>query len=816
MTRFAIPRLSLPLFGVLALAACDGQPEDSSTESVTAVSVSGGGVTVDVVTTNAWDGGFNGAVRITDTAFPSPITSFEIVFKLSGTAVVNGTSWNGNISAADATGNRTATNPDWLVHQPITTGGTWDVGFNGGGLFSGSTIVSVKINGQTITLGGGTGDTTPPGISLASSATTVTAAGSITLTATATDNVGVSRVEFFDGTTLIGTDTTAPFTQTVALTAANNGTHSYTARASDAASNATTSAVVTVTVNIAGGGDVVPPNVSLVSSATNVTAAGSITLTATATDNVGVVRVDFFDGTTQIGTDATAPYTLVINLTSANNGSHAYTAKATDAAGNSRSSTPAVTVTVSIPLAAAVFRVNPQGRITRNGQLFPVHCGAWFGLEGRHEPSNDATNPSGAPMELYMGNTFWANGGGGTGRTLQQTMTEIVAKGVNVVRLPVVPQTLNANDPQGKDPVLKNHASVRIANSRLALETFIKLAAQNNIQVLLDMHSCSNYVGWRKGRLDARPPYADKDRENYDFKRESFSCAATNNPPSVTTIHPYNETLWLNDLKTLAGLGTQLGVDNIIGIDLFNEPWDYTWADWKTLTEHAFQAINSVNPNTLVFVQGVSGTANNQDGTPTTITQVPFGDAALNPNWGENLFEAGANPPAIPKDRLVYSPHTYGPSVFVQKQFMDPAQPACAGKEGDAAGDARCNVVINPTLLRQGWEQHFGYLKDQGYAIVVGEFGGNLDWPGGQAAIRDRTRWGYLAPGLDQQWQNAFVSYMVERGIEGCYWAINPESGDTAGWYGHAYDPVSNTAGWGEWRDFDIRKTNLLNSLWGR
>ena len=99
---------------------------------------------------------------------------------------------------------------------------------------------------------------------------------------------------------------------------------------------------------------------------------------------------------------------------------------------------------------------------------------------------------------------------------------------------------------------------------------------------------------------------------------------------------------------------------------------------------------------------------------------------------------------------------------------------------------------------------------------MVGEFGGNLDWPGGQASIRDRNRWGYLAPGVD-----ALVAERVRglhglEGIEGCYWAINPESGDTAGWYGHAYDPITNTAGWGEWRDFDARKTTLLNRLWGR
>jgi hypothetical protein len=811
--------LSFPLLGLLtlALAACGEQPEYASAES--AVAVSGGGVTVDVVTTNTWNGGFNGAVRITNTAFPSPITSFEIIFQLGGNAAVAGTAWNGNIAAVDGAGNRTATQPDWLVHSPIQPGQTWEVGFNGSGLFTTSTIVSVKINGQTIAIGGGPGpggDAVAPVVSLVSSATgTVTVAGTITLTATATDNVGVTRVDFFDGATLLGTDTTAPYTQLVPLAAANNGAHSYTARAVDAANNVGTSAPVNITVNIQGG-DVTQPTVSLVSSATGtVTVASTITLTATAADNVGVTRVDFLDGATLLGSDTTAPYTQAVALTSANNGTHSYTARAFDAAGNNRTST-AVVITVNIQVAAAVFRVNPQGRITKNGALFPVHCGAWFGLEGRHEPSNDPTNPSGAPMELYMGNTFWANGGAGTGRTIQQTMTEIVAMGVNVVRFPVVPQTLNANDPQGRDPNLKNHASVKIANSRLALEQFIKLADQNNIEVILDMHSCSNYVGWRKGRLDARPPWVDRDRDNYDFKRENFSCAATGNPASVTTVHAYNETMWLNDLKTLAGLGTQLGVDNIIGIDIYNEPWDYTWAEWKTLTEHAFTAINSVNPNTLLFVQGISASAGNQDGTPATVTQTPHGNLATNPNWGENLFEAGANPPNMPKDRLVFSPHTYGPSVAVQPQFMDPAQPACAGLEGDAVGNARCNIVINPTLLRSGWEEHFGYLKQQGYAVVVGEFGGNLDWPRGQASLRDQARYSYLAPGTDAQWQDTFVSYMVEKGIEACYWSINPESGDTGGWYGHAYDPVSNTAGWGEWRAFDTRKTALLNRLWGR
>ena len=467
------------------------------------------------------------------------------------------------------------------------------------------------------------------------------------------------------------------------------------------------------------------------------------------------------------------------------------------------------------PQPGAVFRVNAQGQVTKDGQVFPVQCGSWFGLEGRHEPSSDSVNPSGAAMELYIGNTSWANGGQGTGRTIQDTMDEIVDLGINVVRFPIAPQTLDSNDPQGMAPNLKNHSSVQVPNARQALEEFLVLADQNNIEVMLDIHSCSNYVGWRAGRLDARPPYADADRDNYDFTRETFSCAATNNPSSVTTIHAYNEAQWLDDLRTLAGLGDELGVDNIIGIDIFNEPWDYTWDEWKTLTEHAYEAINEVNPNTLLFVQGISANADSQDGTPDTKVPVPHGVEFTNPNWGENLFEAGDNPPNIPKERLVYSPHTYGPSVFVQRMFMDPVQPECEGLEGDEAGDVGCNIVINPAELRTGWEEHFGYLKDLGYAVVVGEFGGNLDWPGGAASLRDQNRWDHIAPGVDAAWQEAFVDYMADEGLEGCYWSINPESGDTGGIYGTTYDPISNESGWGEWLGFDMRKVNLLTQLWG-
>ena len=72
----------------------------------------------------------------------------------------------------------------------------------------------------------------------------------LTLAATATDSDGsVTKVEFFDGATLVATTTTAPYS--VAWTPATAGTHSLTARATDSAGAMTTSAAVSVNVTAA-------------------------------------------------------------------------------------------------------------------------------------------------------------------------------------------------------------------------------------------------------------------------------------------------------------------------------------------------------------------------------------------------------------------------------------------------------------------------------------------------------------------------------------------------------------------------------------
>lgn len=204
----------------------------------------------------------------------------------------------------------------------------------------------------------GTTDSTSPTVSLTASSSNVTAVGKVTLTATASDNVGVSKVEFYEGATLLGTKSAAPYSFDLSFTAANNGTHNYIVKAYDAANNSASSSSVTVVVNIGGNpSDTTPPTVSLASSSLSVTAAGSITLTATANDNVGVSKVEFYEGATLLGTRSAAPFTQSITFAAANNGTHNYTAKAYDAAGNTASSTPAVSVVVNIPAATTGTKV---------------------------------------------------------------------------------------------------------------------------------------------------------------------------------------------------------------------------------------------------------------------------------------------------------------------------------------------------------------------------------------------------------------------------------------------------------------------------
>jgi hypothetical protein len=288
-------------------------------------------------------------------------------------------------------------------------------------------------------------DTTAPTVAITSPSanTTVTDAQTLNIVASASDDIGVTKVEFYKGGNLIGTDTTNTFSTTLSLKAADNGTFNITAVAYDAAGNTTTSSPVAVTVNIVhveaypapvldsaklengkyilnwslpanptgtptGGYDIfidgvdtnatwratgtsqtisglntkvahkfklearwnqanpsvfpqskeltveafrdtTAPTVAITSPSANttVTSAQTLNIVASASDDTGVTKVEFFDGGSLIGTDTTNPFSVSLPVTEGKNGTHNITAVAYDAAGNSAKSA-AVTVTVNI------------------------------------------------------------------------------------------------------------------------------------------------------------------------------------------------------------------------------------------------------------------------------------------------------------------------------------------------------------------------------------------------------------------------------------------------------------------------------------
>ena len=184
----------------------------------------------------------------------------------------------------------------------------------------------------------------PPTVSISAPAAgaSYTAPASITISATAADTDGtVARVDFYQGSTPIGSDTTSPYSVTWSDVAA--GTYSVTAVATDNVGDTTTSMPVSVTVNSSNK----PPTVSISipSSASGYTAPANITISATAADSDGTVaRVDFYQGSTLIGSDASSPYSVAWSNVAA--GTYSLTAVATDNAGDTATSSP-LTVTVN-------------------------------------------------------------------------------------------------------------------------------------------------------------------------------------------------------------------------------------------------------------------------------------------------------------------------------------------------------------------------------------------------------------------------------------------------------------------------------------
>jgi endoglucanase len=270
--------------------------------------------------------------------------------------------------------------------------------------------------------------------------------------------------------------------------------------------------------------------------------------------------------------------------------------------------------------------------------------------------------------------------------------------GFNAVRLPLCPGTLRGSAPRSIDYAL--NPDLAGLDSLGVLDAVVHQLDARGLYVLLDHH---------------RP-----------------DCAAIS---ELWYTPQYPEAQWLADLTFLAA--RYGGVARVIGVDPKNEPHGAaTWGtgnpatDWNRAAERAAAAVGQVAPHWLIFVEGIQHN--------------PSCSASDGQFWGENLEPLACTPLTIPADRLVLSPHTYGPDVFAQPYFDDPAFPA------------------NMAAI---WERRFGRFA-AGHAVVPGEFGGKY----GEGDPRD------------VRWQDALVDYLAGKAIRSAfYWSWNPNSGDTGG-----------------------------------
>ena len=201
----------------------------------------------------------------------------------------------------------------------------------------------------------------PASVSITSPANNavVAAGGSVTIQATATDSGGtVASVAFYANGSLLGTSTTAPYQFTWSSPA--SGTYTLKAVATDGHGVQTTSAPVSFVVDT-------PPVVSLTapSQGSSFTLPATVTLSASASSSVGsIAKVQFFQGATSIGTVTSAPYQLSWSVPAA--GSYSLTAVATDSFGLATTSGP-VSITVNTHVPPTVSLTAPA-----NGSVLPA------------------------------------------------------------------------------------------------------------------------------------------------------------------------------------------------------------------------------------------------------------------------------------------------------------------------------------------------------------------------------------------------------------------------------------------------------------
>lgn len=129
-------------------------------------------------------------------------------------------------------------------------GSVTDAAFASGKVGMGSRNNEVRFDNMIVTaISAPTpGDSTAPTVSLTAPPNSATVSGNVTVSADASDNVGISKVEFYVDNQLKGIDSTFPYSISLNTTTLTEGDHTLTAKAFDQAGNQATSSARTVKV----------------------------------------------------------------------------------------------------------------------------------------------------------------------------------------------------------------------------------------------------------------------------------------------------------------------------------------------------------------------------------------------------------------------------------------------------------------------------------------------------------------------------------------------------------------------------------------
>jgi hypothetical protein len=287
-----------------------------------------------------WAAGFTANVAVTNLGDPVNGWTLRFAFAAAGQSVTQG--WGATWTQSGAS--VSATSLGW--NSALGTNVTVGIGFNG--TWSGSNPAPTSFSLNNVTCTGAVVPTTagpnPPAVALTSPApgATFVAPAAIPLAATASSSGStINRVEFYAGTTLLATDTTAPYGftwQNAGGPAGSTVTVTLTARAFDNQGQNRTSTPVTITVLTPGGGNR-PPTVVLFDPTNRPTVVAPMTIimyaTVTEPDANDVVnRCELYLGSTLVATQANNGGTnFVFQFFLTTPGTYVYTARAYDSRG---------------------------------------------------------------------------------------------------------------------------------------------------------------------------------------------------------------------------------------------------------------------------------------------------------------------------------------------------------------------------------------------------------------------------------------------------------------------------------------------------